>query len=293
MSAAEGDPGLVTAQHVDGVITKAEPVLLAIAHGRPPTTLSKEQTLKLQELAHGIREREDKLAACARIVWLENGLALLEAKKMLAHGDFEAWCEKELSYKKSTAEKMMRAARVLGPWFKSVSDTLLPPPTLAYALSAPSIPQTIRDAFVPRMVAGEMVRDEAWAAIKQHREGAKVAKAQAERSPISHLEQKEHRAARANEQAVESELSGRGAAAFSLLLSLVADGLPRLVTLLDKAGPGAIFSLGAERELKTRAQTMLALTTLIEDEKSSESASSANTADADAIDLAETGEASA
>ncbi|MGI3898895.1 MAG: DUF3102 domain-containing protein [Janthinobacterium lividum] len=282
----------MAAHDVDDGITKADVVLPAVAHSQPSGTPSPEQALKLQELARGICERKNALAACARTIWLENGLALMQAKEMLDHGRFEAWCERELSYKKSTAENMIRAARVLGPAFKSVTVTLLPAPTLAYELSRKTF-QNIRDEYVPRMVAGEMVEDKVWAAIKLHRERAKLATTHAEHHPNVHTDQKEHVAARANEQASKGEVPEREATAISLLLSLIADHLPHLMDLVEKAGSGAIFSLDVERELQRRVQATTYFPTRTEGEKSPESEIVAETADASAGDWAKADEACA
>ncbi len=268
MSAPEGDAGPVAAHHVDGVIAKADVVLPAVADGWLPATTAEEQTLKLQELARGICERERALAACARTVWLENGLALSQAKEMLGHGRFEAWCERELSYKKSTAENMIRAARVLGPAFRSVTVMLLPAPTLAYELSRQTL-QTIRDKYVPRMVAGEMVEDEVWAAIEQHRRELKDAKKRDARGSANAPEEQKagakcevvgaHKLTReVKEPRPEQEdRASAQSAALNLIVARLGDDLPQLLALVAQAG-GKIFSAYAESELQARVREMAA-----------------------------------
>ena len=72
-----------------------------------------------------------------------------------------------LNYSTRTAQKLMRAAETWDSWPKSEPGSVLPKPTVIYALSAPSVPQEIRELYAPRVTAGEDVLAEVRKLIKQ------------------------------------------------------------------------------------------------------------------------------
>jgi hypothetical protein len=202
---------------------------------------------ELRETAERIKDRDRRLLEGARLLWLETGQDLIRAKKLLGHGRFEKWCANELSYSKSKAEKLMRAAEVFGPHLKSVTVTDLPPPTVLYALSAPSVPQELRDQFIPRIVAGEQVGSEVRRAIKRHRENVELEERRAVPSCDADIEDEARARARADVER-EGQQADRSAA-LKLILARVGDDLPKLLALVVKAGPNSVFMPTAYHEL--------------------------------------------
>lgn len=80
------------------------------------------------------------------------GEHLLRAKEVLPHGSFTAWAEVELGINARTARKYMQAAS----WLKGKTETVtVLPPTVLYALSAPSAPAEVVRAVVAAAAAGE------------------------------------------------------------------------------------------------------------------------------------------
>ena len=101
----------------------------------------------LRDAARRIRER------LARSV-IESGRDLLAIKGQLKHGQFVAWIEAECALSLRSAERMMAAAE----WAKGKNDTVSHlPPTVIYALSAPSTPPEIHDAALAKIEAGARV----------------------------------------------------------------------------------------------------------------------------------------
>jgi len=207
-------------------------------------------TGELRVLADRINERDQRSRDCSSH-WLQNGLDLLAAKRLVGHGKFEAWCRTELGYGKSKVEKSMRAADLLEPFVKSGTVTDLPPPTVFYLLSAPSVPQEIRNEFVPRVLAGEKVGPEVRRALSDHRQQAKrqeapavvaeptIVKSEAEEPDLKRQRQ-----------------SSARLAALGFIQARLDDDLPELMNLVADAGPGSVFSLDAERALKEFAWDM-------------------------------------
>src|SRR5262249_39052001 len=71
-------------------------------------------------------------------------------KKQLEHGQFVAWIEAECELSLRSAERMMAAAE----WAEGKIDTVSHlPPTVIYALSAPSTPPEIHDAALAKIEA--------------------------------------------------------------------------------------------------------------------------------------------
>ena len=105
------------------------------------------------------------LRACARRIRdrmvasvIETGRDLLGVKDQLDHGQFIAWVEAECALSPRTAQRMMAAAE----WAEGKNDTVSHlPPTVIYALSAPSTPVEIHNAILARIEAGERVDPDA------------------------------------------------------------------------------------------------------------------------------------
>lgn len=242
---------------------------IAITTGSAVTTAA-ESSPELQSLAKRIKERDRLAEGYAHAQWLENGRDLLKAKALMPHGDFGGWCERALSYSPRTAQKLMRAAELYGPYLENEPGSHLPKPTLIYELSAPSVSQELRDAYVPRLIAGEDVATELRDAIQECRAAATKAKEQKARlaaeSPEAQAAQVKREAAEARRKAREVEQrrieqerqAVARSAALALVLARLGDDLPELLELLAEAGSAKVFDHNTERELHARARAMAA-----------------------------------
>ncbi len=94
------------------------------------------------EIIHGVQ----------KAFTLEVGRQLLRAKDILPHGAFERWVQDVLDMKPRTARNHMNAARWLHGKPATVADL---PPTVLYALSAPSAPAEVVQLVVDAAAAGE------------------------------------------------------------------------------------------------------------------------------------------
>lgn len=94
------------------------------------------------EIIHGVQ----------KAFTLEVGRQLLRAKDILPHGAFERWVQDVLDMKPRTARNHMNAARWLHGKPATVADL---PPTVLYALSAPSAPAEVVQLVVEAAAAGE------------------------------------------------------------------------------------------------------------------------------------------
>jgi len=207
-------------------------------------------TGELRVLADRINERDQRSKDC-RSHWLQNGRDLLEAKRLLGHGQFERWCRTELGYGKSKAEKLMRAAEMFGPRLESRTVTDLPPPTVFYMLSAPSVPQEIRDKFDSRVLAGEKVGPELRQAIRDHRQQAERRTAHSVEADTVHVEPEAE-----DPDLKRQRQSAARLAALGFIQARLGDDLPELMNLVADAGPGSVFGLDAERALEEFAWDM-------------------------------------
>lgn len=229
--------------------------------------VSNRYDLDLDQLAAQILGRDRVLLEGVRSFWLQNGLDLIDAKRLIGHGNFEAWCKAKLDYSKSKVEKLMRAAALFGSMVESGNLTDLPPRSLAYDISAPSVPQTLRDEYVPRLIAGEQAAlAPAQKAIQDHKREAKKEK---RRTALSAEKQVlldtsatarmalDVRAEQQREAEHERQAAARSAAV-DLIVTRLGDDLVELLALAVESGPSGIFSLLVERELNSRAQVATA-----------------------------------
>ena len=103
-----------------------------------PTTTSPSKTTR------EIDDARDRIK-----VWMEKtvhdiieiGRDLANVKKLLSHGEFQEWIQTELGISPRTAQNFMNVTNRLGG--KSEMISLLPP-TVVYALAAPSTPDDVR-----------------------------------------------------------------------------------------------------------------------------------------------------
>lgn len=101
-----------------------------------------------------LRETTGEIRQFARVAITQIGAKLIEAKARVGHGYFLPWLEAEFDWSESTAQRYMRVSES----FKSVTVTDLPIDAKAlYLLSAPSVPQLVRDSIVELAKSGERI----------------------------------------------------------------------------------------------------------------------------------------
>lgn len=103
---------------------------------------------------------------------VEIGVALLQVKELLDHGQFEAWLQQEFAWTERTARNFMSVAER----FKSEKfSDLYVAPSVLYLLAAPSTPQAAVDEFFKRARGGERITVEgARSLIVEHKPKAKA-----------------------------------------------------------------------------------------------------------------------
>jgi antitoxin (DNA-binding transcriptional repressor) of toxin-antitoxin stability system len=87
---------------------------------------------------------------------VEIGWRLTEAKKLVGHGNWLPWLEREFGWTEQTALNFMRLHELGQSNSKRVLDLNLPVSSL-YLLAAPSTPEEARNEVIERVEAGEPV----------------------------------------------------------------------------------------------------------------------------------------
>jgi hypothetical protein len=130
----------------DHSISQQTPIALPTSQGGAFDygALDAEKAQALRNAAHAIKNIQ-------RSAIYDLGRHLLDAKKLLEHGQFLRWAAAELGMKSRTAQRAMGAARFMEG--KSDTVTLLPAAAI-YELSAPSAPAAARDAIVAELENG-------------------------------------------------------------------------------------------------------------------------------------------
>ena len=85
---------------------------------------------------------------------IEIGKDLLGVKAQLAHGQFGPWLQREFELSERTAQKLMDVAKRFGDRSAHCADFK---PAILYALSAPSTPESVREAAIEMAQAGQTV----------------------------------------------------------------------------------------------------------------------------------------
>lgn len=98
--------------------------------------------------------------------FIEIGRDLMDVKNKLDHGEFQHWVQIELGISPRSAQNFMNVAYHLGG--KSEIISLLPP-TVAYALAAPSMPDDVRVRLLELAENGDLITEKM---VKEHREKA-------------------------------------------------------------------------------------------------------------------------
>jgi hypothetical protein len=107
------------------------------------------------EIADELHERADRIRQrAARTVAniIAIGQELIEAKKLVKHGVFEAWCDEQVGISSKTAQRAMGVARMFAGKNVNLSFWCL---DTAYALAARSTPANVRDDVFARCASGE------------------------------------------------------------------------------------------------------------------------------------------
>ena len=86
------------------------------------------------------------------------GLALLDAKQQLDHGQFHGWVLSQCGFSIRTAERYMRAAEFLEDKYDTVSH--LQPSTI-YRLSAKNMPASVIEQVLAQRTSGPNFRTSA------------------------------------------------------------------------------------------------------------------------------------
>ncbi len=103
-----------------------------------------------REVASRVRSRHQATVAGL----IETGKDLILMKERLGHGNFLRWIEDEFQMSDQSARNYMNAADAFGSKSKTVLDL---PPTVVYALAAPSTPEPVRQSVFAKYEAGERI----------------------------------------------------------------------------------------------------------------------------------------
>jgi hypothetical protein len=153
-----------------------------------PTT-----TPALADRAQRIRD----LVGVARTCIIEIGRELIAAKADLAHGQWLPWLDAEFGWSDNTAHRYMQVARAFQIPHSGEFGELTIDATALYALSAPDVPQAVRDEALSRAEDGERItKTEADQMVADARQAAIAEAIAAEREAMAiALEAKDREAA--------------------------------------------------------------------------------------------------
>lgn len=105
-------------------------------------------------------QRADRIRSLVNVVRgciIEVGRELIEAKAEVPHGQWLPWLEREFGWTEDTAQNYMRVAKAFEIPNGSVFGALTIDATALYALSAPDVPQSAREAAIEQAEAGERI----------------------------------------------------------------------------------------------------------------------------------------
>lgn len=141
-----------------------------------PAAVRFDYTTVAPELAALARKAADRFRGRVRAAYLDTGRDLIEIKEAMGHGKFGTWIKAELGLTPRTAEHCMNAARFLADKSETLSHL---PPTVIYALAAPSAPAAVVEQVVAAAGTG--------AALPVEEIKAKLAEAAAERREVQRV----------------------------------------------------------------------------------------------------------
>jgi len=192
--------------------------------------------------ADAIKYREHMVGESITVI----GRELIAVKGRLGYGQFRRWLAAEFEWDERTARRFMSVADAFDGKTDTVSDL---PPTTLYALASPSTPSAVRDEIVGRRGNGEALGD---FAIKSMISEAKRLEGRSSRRRATKKAREKWQspdAVRKRERKRQKDLARQEqyAAARNELVCFirdrVGDDLPELIALIDKVGPGGLWSL--------------------------------------------------
>lgn len=119
----------------------------------PISMVQLELELTLPQRAQRIRD----LVGTARLCIIEIGRELIAAKKLVVHGEWLPWIDREFGWDDVTASRYMKVARAFQNLQREEFAGLTIDATALYALSAPDVPQEARDEAIERAAGGEQI----------------------------------------------------------------------------------------------------------------------------------------
>lgn len=123
---------------------------------------------------------------------IEIGERLIEAKQLVAHGEWGAWLKDNVNYGQSTANNFMRVAEE----YKNTNSQALANLSYTQAVALLSVPAEDREAFVEENNAAEMSSRELQAAIKEKQELERQLAEERERIKAEQLAREEEKGQR-------------------------------------------------------------------------------------------------
>jgi hypothetical protein len=85
---------------------------------------------------------------------VEIGKRLAECKRIVGHGGWQSWLEREFGWKESTALRFMRAFDLVRTKSANLEDLADLPVSVLYEIAAPNVPQSARDEVIAHTKQG-------------------------------------------------------------------------------------------------------------------------------------------
>ena len=131
-------------------------------------------------VAAEIRQIKDQTRKLVLNNSIEIGKRLCEAKEMVPHGEWGTWLERNVDYKQSTANKLMKIYEQYGAaqgelWGASAKSETFTNLTYSKALALLAVPEEEREEFVEKNDVENMSTRELQAAIKERDEALAMA----------------------------------------------------------------------------------------------------------------------
>jgi hypothetical protein len=192
------------------------------------------------DLADDARKIADRIRSRVRASYIETGRDLIDMKAKLGHGRFGPWIAAEFAINERTAENYMNAATFL----EGKSETLsVLPPTVIYALAAPSAPASLVNEIVDAAKDGAVLdAAEIKAKLATAKDATRRAAAEAKKTPEEREKERRKLALRetldkkrdAEIKAREAEQEAKASRVASFLVDLLDnDGVKKLFALLS------------------------------------------------------------
>ncbi len=199
--------------------------------------LTKDQAVSAKADAAWVREQYATLETTALETSVAIGRRLLDARERIGHGHFLQWVEKEFTFGRMTANRMMNAAERFG---EDVTRVLHLPQRSVYLLASPSTPESVRGEILAKppedVPSFDQLRDlvkDAKASERKAREIAKMPAPQRKR-----VERQETAKAKEDERWREEQRRDKDAAAAAVarLQEHLGDSFAEIGSLIREAG---------------------------------------------------------